>query len=374
MPRSLHLLDSYLPRTETFIWQALRKLRRFPPLVASERRENGDAFPLPGAEFFGLDPRRPAWARALARARAGFAPARYPGAAETLRGRAALCHVHKGTHALRTRALTRALGLPLLVNFYGSDVSERAFLRRARSGYRDLFARARFLLVEGPAMRGKLLALGAPAGKIRIQRIGIDVAEYPFRERSWDGNRPLEVLFVGRMVEKKGLEVGLRALAAAGGIPWRLTAIGDGPLAPRLRALAATLGIADRVDFAGSRSLEETLAALAAHDLLLQPSRTAPGGDGEGGAPTVILEAQACGLPVISTDHDDIPFVTVPGESAWIVPQNEVEPLAEALRRAAAESARWGEMGRAGRAKVERDHDAARVVAALEALYAEAAG
>jgi colanic acid/amylovoran biosynthesis glycosyltransferase len=100
----------------------------------------------------------------------------------------------------------------------------------------------------------------------------------------------------------------------------------------------------------------------------------APDGDGEGGAPTVILEAQACGMPVISTTHDDIPHVTVPGESAWIGPQGDAGALSEILRRAAGESGRWGAMGRSGRAKVEGDHDADRVVAALEDLYAEAAG
>jgi colanic acid/amylovoran biosynthesis glycosyltransferase len=248
-------------------------------------------------------------------------------------------------------------------------------VRRATRGYREVFARARFLLVDGPAMRERLLGLGAPAEKIRIQRIAIDPAEYPFRERAWDGNRPVRFLFVGRMVEKKGLEIGLRALAeAGGGIPWRLTVIGDGPLGVRMRALAASLGIADRVDFAGYRSLEETRAALASHDLLLQPSLTASDGDGEGGAPTVILEAQACGMPVVSTTHDDIPHVTAPGASAWIAPQGDPGALAELLRRTVEESACWGDMGRAGRAKVEADHDADRVVEGLEGLYAEAVG
>jgi colanic acid/amylovoran biosynthesis glycosyltransferase len=371
--RSLHLLDSYLPRTETFIWQALRKLRRFPPLVAAERRENEAAFPLPEAEFLSLAPRRSLALRLLARARGDFAPASYSGAAATLRDRAVVCHVHKGTQALVTRGLTRDLGLPLLINFYGSDVSQRAFLRRARRGYRELFARARFLLVEGPAMRERLIGLGAPAERIRIQRIAIDVADYPLRARSWDGFRPVRLLHVGRMVEKKGLEVALLALAKTGeAFPWSLTVIGDGPLGARMRALADSLGLSGRVEFLGSRPLAEMRAALESHDLLLQPSRTGSDGDGEGGAPTVILEAQACGMPVITTDHDDIPFVTVPGESAWIAPQGDVAVLGETLRRAARESARWEAMGRAGRAKVERDHDAARVVSALEDLYAEA--
>jgi colanic acid/amylovoran biosynthesis glycosyltransferase len=374
MPSSLHLLDSYLPRTETFIWQTLRKLRRYPPLVLADRLENLDAFPLPGAEFLKLEPSRSLWSRALARVTADFAPVRYPGGLDALRGRdIAVCHVHKGFRALVTREFTRALGRPLIVNFYGSDVSQRPFLKRAARGYRDIFSQSRFLLVEGPAMRQRLLALGASGEKIREQRIAIDPAEYPFRKRDWDGNRPVHILFVGRMVEKKGLEIGLKALADPRvDYPWRLTVIGDGPLRPRLSALAERLGIGDRVEFVGSRSLAETRAALQAHDLLLQPSRAASDGDAEGGAPTIILEAQACGMPVISTTHDDISHVTAPGQSAWLAPEGDAAALAYLLRRAGEEADRWGVMGLAGRAKIEADHDVKRVAAALEDLYAEA--
>lgn len=375
-PRSLHLLDSYLPRTETFIWQVLRKLRRFPPLVLADRRENGEAFPLPDAEFLDLAASRSLWSRLRARVTGDFAPVRYPEALDSLRARdIAVCHVHKGFRALVTRDFTRALNRPLIVNFYGSDVSQRPFLRRAARGYRDVFAQARFLIAEGPAMRQRLLALGAPGEKIREQRIAIDPAEYRFRERDWDGNRTINFLFVGRLVEKKGLEAGLRALADARvDYPWRLTVIGDGPLRVRLSGVAEHLGIGARVEFMGSRTLDETRAALDAHDVLLQPSRTAPDGDGEGGAPTIILEAQACGIPVVSTTHDDIPHVTVPGESAWLAPEGDGDALAYLLRRAGEESDRWGVMGRAGRRKVETDHDVNRVAADLENLYGEAEG
>jgi colanic acid/amylovoran biosynthesis glycosyltransferase len=376
MPSSLHLLDSYLPRTETFIWQSLRKLRRFPPLVLADRLENLDAFPLPRGTLLEAHASRSLWARVGARLSGSFAPVRYTGGLEAVRSHdPAVCHVHKGYRALVTREFTRTLDLPLVVNFYGSDVSQKPFLRRAAQGYREVFAQARFLLVEGPAMQERLIELGAPAKKIRVQPIAIDPADYPLRERFWDGNRPIHILFVGRLVAKKGLETGLRALSDARvDFPWRLTVIGDGPLAPRMRALAQRLGIGAQVDFVGSRSLSETRAAMQAHDLLLQPSRIAPDGDSEGGAPTVILEAQACGMPVISTTHADIPYITLPGQSAWLAPEGDVAALAYLLRRASEEADRWGIMGRAGRFKIETDHDVNRTIVKLEDLYAEAMG
>jgi colanic acid/amylovoran biosynthesis glycosyltransferase len=374
MSQCLHLLDTYLPRTETFIWQVLRKSRKFPPLVLADAWENLDQFPLEKGEFLNLEPRRSKWAKVWARLLGTYAQVDYPGALKDLCERdVAVCHAHKGFRALITLRFTQALGKPLLVNFYGADVSSRPFLRRAASGYPEVFRVARFLLVEGPAMKNRLLNLGAPPEKIRIQRIAIDPSEYPFRERSWNGKRELRLLFVGRLVEKKGLAVGLEALASCQfEFPWKLTVVGDGPLRSSLESQAARLGIGQHVDFVGYRSLVETRIHLQEHDLLLQPSHTAWDGDAEGGAPTVILEAQACGLPVISTLHDDIPYVTIPGQSAWLAPEGDVEGLADMLRRACEEAGSWGAMGKKGRAKVESDHDVAWEMDLLEELYQEA--
>jgi len=381
--RSLHLLDSWLPRTETFIWQALRKLERFPPTVLTGRFENRERFPLASGEFLAVSGTGSPWTRRLDLARAKlwarltgtFAPVPYPGAFEALRdSRIAVIHVHKGFRALVSLRFTRALDRPLIVSFYGSDVSMRPFLKRARAGYRELFAQAAFLLAEGPALRQRLIDLGAPASKIRIQHIAIDVADYVFRERDWDGKRPVQLLFTGRLVQKKGLETGLRALADSRvDFPWELTVIGDGPLRASLESLALRLGIRDRVRFAGYRTLEEMRAAMQAHDLLLQPSRIAEDGDSEGGAPTVLLEAQACGLPIVSTTHADIPYVTIPGETSWLAAEGDARGLAALLAQAVRDSGRWAAMGRAGRAKVQRDHDSRMESAKLESLYAEAA-
>ena len=376
MSHCLHLMDAYLHRTETFIWQFMRKSQRFTPLVLADVLENLDQFPLPKGEFLRIRPSRPLWPRLGARLLGSYAQVKYPGGLKTLADRdIAVCHAHNGFRAVITRDFTTALGKPLLVNFYGADVSSKPFLRRAASGYRRVFNSARFLLVEGLAMHQRLIELGAPEEKIRIQRIAIDPSEYPFRERNWDGQREIRLLFIGRLVEKKGLAIGLQALAYTKlNFPWRLTVIGDGPLQASLKSQVMALGIQDRVHFAGYRSLSETRAAMTEHDLLFQPSHVAADGDAEGGAPTVILEAQACGLPVVSTLHDDIPYVTIPGQSAWLAPQGEADALAYVLRQAMGESSHWGTMGQAGRAKIESDHDVNKEIIALENLYAEAMG
>ena len=376
MAHSLHLLDSYLPGTETFIWQTLRHLRRYPPVILADRRENPENFPLPGAEFLALTPKRSLTTLVAARLSGDFASVHYPGGKEALQARdIAVCHAHKGFRALVTREFTASLGKPLIVTFYGSDISQQSVLNRAGSGYAQLFTQAKFLLVEGPAMKQRLLGLGAPDEKIRIQRIGIPVSEYPFRERNGEGKRPVQILFIGRMVEKKGLAIGLRALADARiKFPWRLTAVGGGPLWEELKSQAGRLGILNRIDFPGYLPREKSLSLMNTHDLLLQPSLTAEDGDSEGGAPTVILEAQACGMPVISTTHADIPYITASENKMWLSPEGDAENLSANLIQAVEEHSRWGAMGRAGRAKVEADHDAVKETGKLENLYAEVAG
>ena len=105
-------------------------------------------------------------------------------------------------------------------------------------------------------------------------------------------------------------------------------------------------------------------------DVFLHPSvvDSARGG-GEGGAPTTIIEAQALGMPVVSTLHCDIPNVTVPGESAVLVPERDAGALADALRELLDHPERWEAMGRAGRAHVEANHDVAAEVGTLERRY-----
>jgi colanic acid/amylovoran biosynthesis glycosyltransferase len=376
MPICLHLLNSYLPLTETFIWQYLSQAREFRPFILADKRENEDAFPLPGAGFLDCRPSRSRIAALRGRLLGRYAQADYRSCLpETLALKPSLLHIHNGYRACVSLDFTERLRLPYAVNFYGSDVSQKEFLRRARHGYARIFKNGKAFLVEGPVMKAKLAALGCPENLIRVQRISINCQDYPFRERTWDGRRPIRFLFVGRMVEKKGLEWGLRALARhKSTLPWELDIIGDGPLRPLIEAQLAQLGIADRVRILGYLPLSEVRKKMQDHDVLFQPSCKSGDGDGEGGAPTVLLEAQACGMPILSTLHDDIPYVTVPDGSAFLAPERDEEALAALMLRLAERAASWPEMGRIGRRHVEDRHDARKEVIGLESVYREIIG
>ena len=107
----------------------------------------------------------------------------------------------------------------------------------------------------------------------------------------------------------------------------------------------------------------------AAAQVFLAPSVTAADGDTEGGAPVSLLEVQATGLPVVATTHADIPEVTRPGESAFLVPERDVDALAERLAFLLDHPELWPAMGQAGREHVQRSFDALAQGRKLEALY-----
>ncbi|HWH45321.1 MAG TPA: glycosyltransferase [Thermoleophilaceae bacterium] len=375
MPTAGHVLRSYLPRSATFVHTTLRHQRGYRPVVLAGRLENAAEFPVEHLVELAA-PGSPLPTR-LARRAAALA-ARAPGVwehrirVEAERHGCALLHAHFGYGAPPALHAAERDGIPLLTTFYGNDLALPAREPAWREAYDRLFEVGRLFLCEGPAMREHLVSIGAPATQVRVVRIGLDLEQFPFAPRP----RGERIVFgqACRFVEKKGVDLTLRAFAAA--LPRlgdaELLLVGDGPEAERLRALASDLGLGDAVRFHGMVSHAEYRDLLASIDVCVQPSRTAADGDTEGGAPTVLLEMQAAGVPVIATSHADIPAVVArPDELAA---EEDVESLAAAMEREAAlgEPER-AERAEAGRALVEQAHDARVVAAGLERLYDEAA-
>lgn len=174
------------------------------------------------------------------------------------------------------------------------------------------------------------------------------------------------VLFVGRLVPYKGVDVLLRALAAvdAGAV-----VVGDGPLRTSLEAQAASLGIADRVRFAGNASEEELAALYNACDVFVLPSITRAEAFG-----MVQIEAMSCRRPVICTDlPSGVPWVNRHGVTGLVVPPGDAEALAAALRTLLDDPEGRARMGDAGRQRVETEFSIRRLVDQTSSLYAAVA-
>ena len=265
--------------------------------------------------------------------------------------------------------------LPLVTSFYGLDLSSLAERPRFASGYARLFAQGTLFLCEGPAMARTLEGLGCPKERIRRQTLAIDLERFAFRvpEAPRRGD-PVRLLQIASLREKKGHRYLLEACAelARRGLAFELRLIGNGPLRSELEQLTRELGLEEQVRFLGALSHTDCAEHLAAADLFVHPSVLAKDGDREGGAPTILLEAQARGLPIVGTTHDDIPFYVRDGESGVLVAERDAAALADALHELATHPERWPEMARAGRGHVEGQFAREWSLALLRSNYAEA--
>lgn len=206
-------------------------------------------------------------------------------------------------------------------------------------------------LVTCTELNREHLARLAPPGKVELVYHGLDLSRFPRRIFS-GGKRadPVVILSVCRLVEKKGVDVLLEALARlpAG---WRFVHVGGGPLNDSLHKKAKALGIADRVTWRGPLAQRELLEAYRSADIFALASRVARDGDRDG-LPNVLMEAQSQGLPCVATRVSAIGELVRDGVSGVLVPENDPAALAAALAALLADPARRAALGEAGEARV----------------------
>ena len=373
MIKIAHVMLSYLRQPETYIWQYIHAHKNFYPVIIARRKVNLDQFPIPKGKLYSTSGKRLSyqwfldnWYRRVLTRPLGYAERiiRQEGV-EAI-------HAHFGTTGCEYLPLITLLNIPLITSFYGFDISVDNVLKRYKKKYRDLFEQGSRFLVEGPCMRDRLISIGCSGEKISILRISIDLKEYKFKSHLFDPDRPIKILFVGRFVEKKGLEYALRALSAIKNeFIFEFRVIGGGELEEKLRQIAFTLGLSKEIKWLGIQPHDQVIKELSICDFLLQPSVTAKNGDTEGGAPTIILEAQACGVPIVSTYHADIPYITIQGESALLSEERDVDGLCANMRYFLSNPNIWEKMGKKGREHVEKNHSIKNQIFNLENVYTE---
>lgn len=280
-----------------------------------------------------------------------------------------LVHAHFGPDGLRALPLAARLGVPLITTLHGYDVSrsDAALLLSGRPSWmryamrrRALQRRGALFLAVSEALRRRALARFYPPERTLIHYNGVDLADFP----PGPGG-PNLILFVGRLVEKKGVEILLRAFAIVrrerpGAA---LAIIGEGPLRPRLERLAG-----ESVRFLGRQPPDAVAGWMRRATVLAAPSVTARDGDAEG-LPNVIVEAAASALPAIGTAHSGIPEAIVDGETGFLVAERDAEALAARLLAILGDPELRGRMGAAARALAERRFDLARQMRRLEEIY-----
>ena len=188
--------------------------------------------------------------------------------------------------------------------------------------------------------------------------VGLDLSKYKFSPPKYQPGETIRLLSVGRLVEKKGLAFSIQAFAKVAlehpNIEYQI--VGDGPLRDRLERLSHDLGVAEKITFLGGKTQDIVRGIYQKSHIFMLPSVTAPNGDMEGQA-LVLQEAQAIGLPVISTLHNGIPDGVLDGQSGFLVPERDVDSLAEKLLYLIKHPETWHQMGTVGRKFIEKKYD-----------------
>ncbi len=282
-----------------------------------------------------------------------------------------ILHAHYGPVGKSYRFARRLCRAPLVVSYYGYD----AWAVPRKEGpdvYRSLFQTADGVLVLADEMGRQLQKLGCPAATQRKLAVGVRIEDFPFRERRLRPGEPVRFLTIARFVEKKGVEVSLRALAEArkqrGDLLYDL--VGDGPLRGRIEKLIRELGLEKAVTLHGYAEGKRLHDLMDAAHVLVLSSVTAADGDQEC-TPVSLMDAQASGIPVLSTRHSGIPEVVRDGQSGFLVAEHDVPALAERLLYLAGHPETWPQMGRAGREHVEQNYNCDRLTRRLVELYRE---
>lgn len=284
-----------------------------------------------------------------------------------------LMHAQFGLSGVLVMPLVQALQIPLIVHYRGADATVDPYQARYTSLNHWLYyrrrdrlqQRAELFLTVSQFIRDKLLAQGFPAHKVQTHYHGVDVSQF-----TPDPAVPREpiVVFVGRLAAKKGVADLIQAMAQvqAARPDVELVVIGDGPLRASLEAQAATC--LKRYRFLGGQPQTVVQQWLNRASALAAPSVTTPAGDSEG-LPNVVLEAQAMGLPVVSTYHAGIPEAVLPGETGFLVKEHDAAGLAAYLLKLLQDEVLWRYLSQQGRSRMENHFNRHRQTRVLEAIY-----
>jgi colanic acid/amylovoran biosynthesis glycosyltransferase len=360
--------DHLLPPSETFVRGQAETLQRFTPYYAGSRRVPG--LDLPPERTLVVNRGGAAGLAAEAAVRLGRFP---PSFVRRVRGLdPVLIHAHFGLDGALALPLVRRLRKPLVVTFHGFDATvadeharrsyhkHRLYLRRRRELQRE----GQLFLAVSEFIRKRLLEQGYPEERVVVHYTGIDTREFA---PSGEEREPV-VLFAGRLVEKKGCEYLIRAMAVVQReLPEvELTVIGDGPLRSSLEQLAAEkLG---RRRFLGTQPPEAVRSWIGRSRVFSVPSVVAADGDAEGFG-MVFAEAQAMGTPVASFASGGIPEAVSHGRTGLLARERDWKGLAEHILTLLQDDKLWRQMSGAGVERVRSRFDLRRQTALLEELY-----
>jgi colanic acid/amylovoran biosynthesis glycosyltransferase len=273
-----------------------------------------------------------------------------------------------GLYAARLRNFGFLKG-KLVTSFRGHDIS-RYIQEYGSDVYKQLFDAGDFFLTNCEYFKHRLLKLGCDENKVVVHRSGLDCSRFAFTPRSMQPNDRVRIASTGRLVEKKGIEYSIRAVAKLTKMNYNIeyNIIGDGPLRENFQQLIQELDVSDAVKLLGWKQQQELVEILNNSHIFIAPSVTAKDGDQDAPVNT-LKEAMAMGLPVIGTQHGGIPELIEDGISGFLVPERDADAISQKLSYLIEHPQLWSQIGQSGRAYVEEHYDLHKLNDELVEIY-----
>ncbi len=265
--------------------------------------------------------------------------------------------------------LKEIMDVKIFTSFRGYDLTKFVHENHP-SVYGELFKRGDVFLPVCNHFSERLQEFGCPKERLHVLHSGVDVSKYQYKERTFDFQREIKLLSVGRLVEKKGIQYAIYAIEKlVKKYPnVHYTIVGTGKIEHELKQLTQSLRLEDNIHFIKNLVDEEMKEIYYQSQIFILPCVQAQDHDQEG-IPNVLKEAMATGLPVISTRHSGIPELIEDGKSGFLVPERDIKGLVSKCEYLISHPQRCAEMGRAGRRFVEENFDILKLNQRLVELY-----
>jgi glycosyltransferase involved in cell wall biosynthesis len=284
-----------------------------------------------------------------------------------------MIHAHFGLDGVLALPLARSLRIPLIVTFHGFDAtiddeyaSRSYFVHRKFVRQRENLKKgAQLFIAVSKFIKANLLALGFPPEKIIVHYIGVDLDIF---KPSQTIKREPMVLFVGRLIERKGCQYLIRAMAEVQTVKphVRLSIIGDGPFRPYLEKLSKEL--LRNYEFLGAKPIESVKSWLNRAKIFGGPSITVESGEAEGFG-MVLAEAQAMGVPVVGFRSGGIPEAVSDGVTGFLAPERNWRLLAKNIFQLLDDELLWSKFSKKGRERVNALFNLHTQTQSLEDIY-----
>ena len=339
--RVLEVFDAYLPSSENWVYRLLHNLPDTDVVIASWTFLHSNfyandfeyiEFPLKLIETNNSTALVRFFNAVILRVIAIL----YPSYITRLGGKIDVVHSHFAPTGWGFRKLAQNLRVPHVVSFYGYDYQNLPYTKpQWKERYRMLFNKADLFLCEGAHGARILASYGCPREKISVLRLGVNVRKIPFFHRTKNPGE-LDLLQVAAFTEKKGQIYALDAFKEAlETYPnMSLTLVGqDLGTKELVRTIIRQNHIENKVHVLDWVDYDRLHRFMEGYHVFIHPSCYSSAMDSEGGAPVILLDAQATGMPVISTQHCDIPSLVIQDKTGFLTTEKDVKALTTSIKK-----------------------------------------